>query len=534
MFTAVIRVRRPSARALGRPYPRLRGVAAFALVAAICGAASPAGAWNPPSLIQQYGLAFDCSACQKDYRGFAVDSQGNIFVSVDFFLLKFNSGGVLEWNRTYSTTRFHRMCGVDVDADGNVYSIDGYTHIIHKLGPDGAAIAAWQGDPEGYWLGAGFGLRLDQDGSVLVRTQSQTQRIAADGEREARWYSGGVYAVAMDGDRNVYTGERGTIYKTTTDGTPLATFGPTPFPEGTFVSPSGIAVDEFGFIYVVDGGPLVRIFDSEGRYRVTWTVNNGHLHDIRFVGARLAILNGGSLDIYGHPGNFPPPPPPPPSHVVPSHIMLHIGPVVAQNQVCFNGPSSADQIVTSGDADQNGKAEYYVYLLGSPRRSSDPEGLAGMQLGIDYSTGGPGRSAPLAVQNWVLCSDLQFPGDNWPGPGSGNTITWAECRMTPLVVAGAFYVSAYSAATMSIVPFPPTGLIKTANCNAAEMLPDQSLGPDEVGWVSIRHGAIGPDADGCNPAMEPCTAQTVPVKRITWGQIKNLYGAPAAKATVRN
>jgi hypothetical protein len=76
---------------------------------------------------------------------------------------------------------------------------------------------------------------------------------------------------------------------------------------------------------------------------------------------------------------------------------------------------------------------------------------------------------------------------------------------------------------MAVVPHPASGLLKTANCTAMELLPDQTLGLDEVGWISMGRGAIGADTDGCNPATEPCLAATVPVRPATWGQIKTMY-----------
>jgi hypothetical protein len=91
------------------------------------------------------------------------------------------------------------------------------------------------------------------------------------------------------------------------------------------------------------------------------------------------------------------------------------------------------------------------------------------------------------------------------------------------VTAGYFYVAAYASAVMGVTPFPTTGKIKVATCNAVELLPDQTLALDQVGWVSMGRGEVGTDADGCNPAITPCSYVPVPVQKTTWGRMKSMY-----------
>ena len=102
-------------------------------------------------------------------------------------------------------------------------------------------------------------------------------------------------------------------------------------------------------------------------------------------------------------------------------------------------------------------------------------------------------------------------GDNWPASGTGNTIVWGKdtCEPGPVAVAGYFYVGAYSPSTMSIVGWPATGLVKTANCLGAEAVFDDTLGLTQVGWVSLGGAVKGQDSDGCNPAVEICNEQGV-------------------------
>lgn len=220
----------------------------------------------------------------------------------------------------------------------------------------------------------------------------------------------------------------------------------------------------------------------------------------------------------------PPPPPPPPEAPA---LILHIGEVVTPGLACESAPTLVDEIVTTAEARADGSARYFVYLLGSPelREVGGPGseleslGIAGVQLGINYTSG-----AGLNVFSWNYCSDLEFAGDHWPESGSGNTITWVtpeNCQSQEVVVAGYFYLTAYSPGVMSIAPFPPTGQVKTASCEAAESVLEQ-VPLERVGWVSMGGGAIGADSDGCNPMLEPCLGPT-PAIRTTWGQLKTKY-----------
>jgi hypothetical protein len=218
----------------------------------------------------------------------------------------------------------------------------------------------------------------------------------------------------------------------------------------------------------------------------------------------------------------PPPPPPPPDPAV----ILHVGPVVGDRLACQSAPTLPSQVMTSGTANPDGGAFSYVYVLGAPLLESGGFGISGMQFGIEY-TSSPLPNAGLEVFGWTTCETLmEYRGDGWPASGTGNTLVWgtADCQLTPLVVAGYFYVGAYSASTMSVVGWPGTGVVKIADCKGAEVAFDDALSPAQVGWISLGGGAKGLDKDGCNPALEPCTVEGVPVVPTTWGQLKRRYG----------
>jgi hypothetical protein len=219
----------------------------------------------------------------------------------------------------------------------------------------------------------------------------------------------------------------------------------------------------------------------------------------------------------------PEPPIPPGPPVVPASILLHVGDIAGEG--CGAAPDSVQSVITSAPADPGGGALYYVYVLAAGAHDEGMEntlGLRGMQFGIEYDPDSPERRA-LAVHSWNLCSDLEFPADAWPGTGSGNTLTWVECRQEPLAVAGFLYVTAYGPSTLSVTEFQPTGSIKVADCAGAEAVLNQVLERGRVGWVSMGGAAIGPDSDGCNPVLEPCLGQ-VPIRPTTWGRLKAAFG----------
>jgi len=264
-------------------------------------------------------------------------------------------------------------------------------------------------------------------------------------------------------------------------------------------------------------GSPVLAFDEKGVYRGTLGSGGRYL----YKGPHGEIYVNG-LTHYAAPGDIlPPPPPPPPPPVGSSAVMLHISPVKEPDMACSEGPHSTNEIVTEAESRQDGTAQYFVYVLASPRSTVD--GLRGVQLGIDH-TGSTSAPTALRITDWRACSDEEWPTDTWPNSSGGNTLTWVDCHFDRILTVGTFSVTAYAPSSMAISGYPATGLVKTANCNAAEEVTSETVGLDRVGWVSMGGAARGLDRNGCNPALESCIAQPVPVHPTTWGRVKSLYG----------
>lgn len=179
-------------------------------------------------------------------------------------------------------------------------------------------------------------------------------------------------------------------------------------------------------------------------------------------------------------------------------MLLHIGAPTGKNP-CGSGPVSCHDIVTAAPGDPTGDTGYFVYVLVRNADSTGTQTLAGVQFGIEYE-GGPGTG--IQVNDWQDCGSLEFPSSAWPASGSGNLLTWSpvsDCQTAELVVAGYFYVTPYSPATMRLVPRPGDGLAAVATCDIAVT----DVYPRRLGWVSFGAASRAGDDDGFNPCLEP-------------------------------
>ena len=116
-------------------------------------------------------------------RGVAVDSSGNVYVTgstdsgssiYNAFLLRFDSGGSLVWQRTWGGTTFDEGRGVAVDSSGNIY----LTGITLSFGAGADDVFLLKFDPTGSlkgqktWGGVnpdqGLGIAVDSSGNAVV------------------------------------------------------------------------------------------------------------------------------------------------------------------------------------------------------------------------------------------------------------------------------------------------------------------------------------------------------------------------------
>ena len=480
---------------------------------AVFGSPSASATW-PPALIYD-------SSVNAGYA-MAIDGEGALLavapgdLGKGFLIKKFTATGTLVRSALTGGAGVLRAPeSVAVDAPGNVYVADTYASRIQIFDKDLLPLTTWE---RSGWIEYPRDIEIGADDRVYVKTLTEVQIFDTAGEPIARWPApGGIFTVEHSG--NILIVEPGVFHRYDSNGTLLADI-----PEPMITSnPTSLLAYEHTLLVGTAASSPVLAFDENGVYRDAWKVGGRLLAK----GPQGEIYVGG-LTHYTAPGDaLPPPPPPPPPPPAPgtSAVMLHVGPAVSSDNVCTTGPHSADEIVTEAIAKSDGSAQYSVYVLASPRVVANGlDGLKGVQIGIDHS-GSTTPPTDLRIWDWHTCSDAEWPTDTWPNSGAGNTITWVSCNFAPLLTVGAFTVTAYAPASMAIAGYPATGLVKTANCNAAEEVANDTVGLDRVGWISMGGAARGLDRNGCNPAIESCVAQpVVPARPTTWGKVKSLYG----------
>ncbi|MGV3539728.1 MAG: SMP-30/gluconolactonase/LRE family protein, partial [Rufibacter sp.] len=184
---------------------------------------------------------------------------------------------------------------VAVDAAGNVFITDQFTHQVLKFNPAGVRVAAFGG----YGSGAGqfnnpMGVAVDAAGNVYVgdqgnfriqkfskgtgETYTAVAQFGAFGSGDGQF--GEIEDLAIDLQGNVYVVDhsRHRVQKFSPNGTLLAKFGSYGNGNGQFWSPRGIALDAAGNVYVADDDRQnVQKFrpNSDGSYSYQATFGSG-------------------------------------------------------------------------------------------------------------------------------------------------------------------------------------------------------------------------------------------------------------------
>jgi streptogramin lyase len=176
-------------------------------------------------------------------RGVTVDATGNVYVADTFThrIRKVAPSGVVTTlagsgipgvaDGTGVTAQFNNPSGVTVDSAGNIYVTESYNHRIRKISPM-RIVTTLAGSTQGF-----------ADGTSTAAKFNEPQNVAIDS-------TGSIY---------VADGTNHRIRKITPSGavTTLAGSGVSGFADGTgasaqFNAPSGVAVDSDGNVYVAD------------------------------------------------------------------------------------------------------------------------------------------------------------------------------------------------------------------------------------------------------------------------------------------
>jgi hypothetical protein len=186
-------------------------------------------------------------------------------------------------------------------------------------------------------------------------------------------------------------------------------------------------------------------------------------------------------------------------------------------------PACAD-IVTSGTLYAVG---HYVHLLVTDGHAG--AGISSLECSVDYANEPMGG---VDVFGFTGCGTLvsSSPGvyGPWPSARSHVLIEWPDpnCQQiepgTPgsgvVANAGYFYVSAYTADDLRIIPSPVSGVARVTSCAAVV----DTVEGGGVVRVPSHLGSARFSAGGTEPGYSPCGLAT-PVRPTTWGRIKATY-----------
>jgi DNA-binding beta-propeller fold protein YncE len=225
----------------------------------------------------------------------AVDRAGNIYVADtnNNRIQKFDANGTFltKWGSEGSADgQFQGPSGIAADSSGNVYVADTFNSRIQKFDANGTFLTKWGG----FGIGEGefrfpLGLAVDTAGNVYVGDRSphegaqldRIQKFSADGSFLMSWGSSGSgdgqfqspSGIAVDADGSVYVADTHNqrIQKFDANGTFLTKWGSFGTGDGEFAFPAKVAVDALGNVYVADfHNSRIQKFDSSGSFLTKW------------------------------------------------------------------------------------------------------------------------------------------------------------------------------------------------------------------------------------------------------------------------
>ena len=249
----------------------------------------------------------------------AIDPSGNVlvFVLADNTVYRFDPKGKLltKWgSEGTGKGQFKYPYGMAADSKGNIYVADTRNNRIHKFASEGRFVALWGkgGDGKGEFYGP-CDVAVDDSGNVYVADNGngRIQKFTSEGKYLAQWQtraksgkriapvaieigpSGSAYVVDMSGGR---------VQKYDTAGKLLATWSSQGQGAVAFSSPSEVAVDTEGYIYVVDwdaekeGGRIHKL-DPDGRLIGRWEGGRGEGDGEFSVCTHIAFDKSGNVYI---------------------------------------------------------------------------------------------------------------------------------------------------------------------------------------------------------------------------------------------
>jgi len=239
----------------------------------------------------------------------ALDAQGNLLVidGENGRIQRFDrrGGSLGSWGSPdQGDGQFHFAClvghcapdslgGTAVDGEGHVYVVDPYNSRVQKLDSDGSFLTKWgeYGSGDGQFPQP-LGVAVDGQGHVYVTdaARGDIQKFDGEGRFLTKWTvmpsistealawvapavdeSGNVYVPSDDIGTYAANDAAGEVLKFDSEGKLLMTFGKSGRGDGEFLTPTAVAVDRQGNVYVADRDRhCIQKFNQEGNFLAKW------------------------------------------------------------------------------------------------------------------------------------------------------------------------------------------------------------------------------------------------------------------------
>ena len=228
--------------------------------------------------------------------------------------------------------QFVNPMDVTVDSSGNVYVSDSFNYRIQKFDSDGGFLTKW-GETNIYGLpasGSGngafdfpLGIAIDSSSNVFVadNNNKRIQKFTSEGVWLASWNSYDTNGqsnsfsnpsdVAVDSSGNVFVLDSGfwpppeyRIVKLDDEGEFITRWGLDGTDDGQIRTPTGIAVDSSGYVYVIDYWldsigwfyhHRIQKFDNDGNFEDRWDFEDGSANGELYWPQRIAVDSSGNI-----------------------------------------------------------------------------------------------------------------------------------------------------------------------------------------------------------------------------------------------